>query len=164
MIKKIWLDTMPILIVLCMFAFIFGVYYGLFEIPFIYKIEGTNAWNFDLRNYFLNLDTALVGFQELKLELNPLRWQDHGANMLQSQFWQDILNNLAYIVNNLAFFINIILFVARVIAYAVVNILCILGMVKNPMEWNGKIYEPNWLMEIFIWISQNLQIPYITNP
>ena len=170
MIKKLWLDTIPILIVIAMFGFVLGVYFNLFEIPFIYKITtttGQQMWRFDIPHWLQNINGAFVGFEQLVLEKNPLHWINSDASFLQEEFWTTLLNNLAYCFNYLIYALNVILFVVRLIAYVVVNILCILGMVKEPMTWqnpyNGAIntYEPNWLMEIFIWISQNLQIPFI---
>lgn len=166
MIKKMWLDTIPILIIIAMFGFVLGVYFGLFNIPFIYQITtatGQKMWSFDVPHWLQNINGAFVGFDKLKLEKNPLEWQSTNASMLDSEFWETLLNNIAYCFNWIIYLFNVILFVVRLIAYIIVNILCILGMVKDPMTWNGQTYEPNWLMEIFIWISNNLQIPFI-NP
>lgn len=170
MLKKLWLDTIPILIVIAMFGYVLGVYFGLFSIPFIYKyttLTGQQLWRFDIPNWLQNINGAFVGFEQLELKQNPLQWQSTNAGMLDSEFWTTLLNNIAYCFNFLIYILNIALFVIRLIAYIIVNILCILGMVRNTYVWTNPntgmqtTYEPNWLMEIFIWISNNLQIPFI---
>lgn len=164
MIKKLWLDTIPIMIIISMFAFVLGVYFGLFEIPFLYQITtatGQKLWHFDTAHWLQNINGALVGFEKLKLESNPLEWQTTEEGFLNSEFWQVLLNNIAYMFNYLIYVLNIFLFIIRLIAYIIVNILCIIGFVKDPITWSGHTYEPNWLMNIFLWISNNLQIPFI---
>lgn len=168
--KKIYYDLIPILIIIPMFAFTIGVYFHIFEIPFLYQyttITGASLWRFDITSYLKNIDGAFNNLAELKLELNPLTWKTTSASFTSKQFWDTLLNNIAYMFNYLIFVLNTILFVFRFIAYLVVNILCILGMVRNPYTWTNPstlittIYQPNWLISVFTWISTNLQIPFI---
>ncbi len=170
MIKKIWLDTIPILLVIAMFAFVLSVYYGLFQIPFIYQITtatGQTMWRFDTAAWFRNLNGAFGSIEELELKQNPLEWQSTDAGMLEGEFWTVLLNNIAYMFNFLIYALNIFLFVVRLIAYLATNILCIIGFVRQPMTWQNPYtlqtttFEPNWLMNISLWISHNLQIPFI---
>lgn len=170
MVKKLWLDTIPILLVITMFAFVLGVYYGLFEIPFLYQITtttGQTMWHFDTAKYFINLNGAFNSISELTLERNPLEWKNTDASMLESEFWTTLLHNMAFIANWLIFMMNLGLFVIKFIAYLAINLLCIMGMVRQPTQWTNpqtmelQTYNPNWLMEIFTWLATNLQINYI---
>lgn len=165
MVKKIFLDTLPIILIIAMFAYVFTIYLGIFQIPFIYKYTtslGQTMWRFDIHEYLINIQNNFTSIAELELEKNPLEWQNTQASFIDRQFWQTLLNNLAYMFNYFIYFLNVILFIIRFMAYVITNILAILGMVRNPIEYNGQIFEPNWLMTIFTWITQNLQIPFIT--
>ena len=170
MIKKIYYDLIPVLIIIAMFGYVLGIYFNLFNIPYLYQITtstGSKMWCYDMKGYIDNINGAFNGFEELKLEQNPLSWQKTNANMLDSEFWNTLFNNIAYIFNFFIYALNIVLFVFRLIAYIVVNLLCIMGMVKDKTLWknpsNGLYYniEPNWLMKTFTWIAMNLQIPFI---
>ena len=164
MVKKIFLDTLPIILIIAMFAYVFTIYLGIFQIPFIYKYTtslGQTMWRFDIHEYLINIQNNFTSIAELELEKNPLEWQNTQASFIDRQFWQTLLNNLAYMFNYFIYFLNVILFIFRFLAYIIINILSILGMVRKPTMYMDKLYEPNWFMEIFVWISENLQIPFI---
>lgn len=164
MIKKIFLDTLPIIIIIAIFAYVISIYFKLFEIPYLYQtttITGAKFWVWDIKTYLQNLDGSFSSITKLELEKNPLEWKNTQASFIDREFWQTLLNNLAYMFNYFIYFLNVILFIFRFLAYIIINILSILGMVRKPTMYMDKLYEPNWFMEIFVWISENLQIPFI---
>lgn len=170
MIKKMYYDLIPLIIFITMFAYVLGVYFNLFDIPFLYQITtstGAKMWHFDTISYLRNIDGAFNSLKELKITPNPREWIDSNASFLESEFWEAILNNMAFLFNQFLWFLNVILFVFRFAAYISTNILAILGMVNNTLDWKnpqtGLIsrYEPNWLMQIMTFIAQNLEIPYV---
>ena len=164
MIKKIFLDTLPIIIIIAIFAYVISIYFKLFEIPYLYQtttITGAKFWVWDIKTYLQNLDGSFSSITKLELEKNPLEWKNTQASFINREYWQTLLNNLAYMFNYFIYFLNVILFIFRFLAYIIINILSILGMVRKPTMYMDKLYEPNWFMEIFVWISENLQIPFI---
>ena len=174
MIKKVFYDLIPITIVIAMFAFTLGVYFNIFDIPFLYQYPTSaggqvigQLWRFDITAYLRNLDGSFNSLQSLKITPNPLQFRTTEEGFLDSEFWEVLINNIAYMFNYIIYFLNVVLFIFRFIAYLIVNILAILGMIREPYFWTNPItgvqtlYEVNWLMSTATWICNNLEIPMI---
>lgn len=124
--------------------------------------SGLTMYKLDLHKYIYNLENM---WKANTLQFNQLiqtrTWQTTNATMLQSEFWNVMINNLAYIFNWLYLPINIICFILRFVMYLAYLILGFLGFNTEYTALNGTINSTSPLMGIIEWIFTYFQIPYI---
>ena len=113
----------------------------------------------DLRLYLLNISNA---WQSNALNFNdilPTRlWEEVTGSIIDSTFWNALFNNMALIFDWLYFPINFILWLLRWLCWLLKIVLAIIGW-NVGYNSNGVYYSQ--LVEILVWITDNLMIPYI---
>lgn len=102
-------------------------------------------WKFNFWNYIENIQLNATNTSVLIFKL-PTR-----------EFSNDLINNLALIMDYLIVLANVLLYPIKITAYLLQNILAIVGINRNPDEYNG-LY---WLYQFVHDILGNFAIPYI---
>lgn len=122
-------------------------------------INGVEIRTFNAHTYLTNINNAwktnALNFNDI---LPPLQWQEVTGNMLQNQFWEALLNNLAFIANWAYFPINFILWLFRWVTWLINILLALIGW-NTQQRIDGSYYSN--LVMINEWVTQNLMIPYI---
>lgn len=112
----------------------------------LYLQNLTNAW-----------ETNALNFNDV---IPPGSWQEVSGSIVDSSFWNSLFNNMAYIIQWLYFPINFLLYITRWVAWIVKLALALIGW-NTATNSNGEYYSS--LVQILVWITQNLKIPYILN-
>lgn len=122
-------------------------------------INDIKIYHFNMQTYLQNINTAwqtnALNFKDI---LPPTQWKNIDANVLDKEFWQALINNLAFIANWAYFPINFILWVIRWLAWLINILLAIIGWPTQKNEL-GEYYSN--LAMILNWVTENLMIPYI---
>lgn len=122
-------------------------------------INGIKIMTFNAHTYMQNISNAwrtnALNFQDI---IPPTQWEDVSGNMLQSQFWESLVNNMAVIANWAYFPINFVLWILRWVTWLCNILLAIIGWNTQQDAYGN--YNSNLVM-INDWITQNLMIPYI---
>jgi hypothetical protein len=160
MIKKIFLDTLGIILVICFFAVTFKTFFGI-NTPYLqtYTTElGQQITYYDYSAYFMQINNSFNNFgQQLQLQLPSRQWVNVGG----LDWFADLANNLAVVFNWIYFPLNVILWPIRLLTWILKETLILLGFVEFTTTVNNVTYNPEWFMTTLSWLSQNLAIPYI---
>ena len=121
-------------------------------------INGVAIKTVDLRTYLINItnawETNALNFEDI---LPSRQWEEVTGSVIDSTFWNALFNNMALIFDWLYFPINFILWILRWISWLLKLLLAVIGW--NVGQNNGVYYSQ--LVEILVWITKNLMIPYI---
>lgn len=115
----------------------------------------------DFRLYLMNLTNAwesnALNFDDV---IPPGDWQEVTGSIVDDTFWNALFNNMGYVIQWLYFPINFLLYITRWVAWLCKLLLALIGwnVGKNS---NGDYYST--LVQILVWVTQNLKIPYILN-
>lgn len=126
LVKKL----MPWTIILGVVGFIFISMFGTQAIIFINsrQVNGLTFYSIDVLAYTKNLKDSIGGISALIFPLPNRKWENITGNVLQEQFWKSLVNNLAMILNMIIVLANALLYPLKVGAYAVKQVLAILGV------------------------------------
>lgn len=159
--KKIFIDTLALFIVIAFFGITFKNFFGIAN-PYlqttIVQETGIKITYYDYGAYIVQLNNSFNTFgQELQLEWPPRVWK----SVAGLDWFDDLVNNLAFIFDWIYMPINVVLWPMRLSAWIVKQVFVILGFVAETQTINGTTYNPEWFMKTFTWMSEHLAIPYI---
>ena len=161
-LKKLFIDTLGIFLIICFFAFTFKTFFNI-QSPYLITYvadTGIKITYYDYGQYFIQVSNSFNTFgAQLQLEFPWRTWQ---TNMDLTNWLSVLMNNIAFIFDWMYMPINIALWVLRLMAWIIKSALVILGFIEfanTPI--NGIVYQPEWFMTTLTWMSQNLSIPYI---
>lgn len=121
-------------------------------------INGVTFYKYDVFNYLKNLEATFTDTPQLFLHLPEREWANIDTGILEEEFWQDLVNNLAFMLNVVITAINILLFPIRLVFYLVQTLLAIIGL---PMVEGTYQNNPlKWLIDIVKTLTV-LEIPYV---
>ena len=153
--SKILIGTIIIGLIGYCFNLIFGNSVGFIEIE---RHNGILIYTYNFFDYLENLRNSFSGTTALTLELPTREFITlEGTNILESDFWQAMGNNMALMLDYIIFALNILLWPLRLGAYLIRAILAIIGInVIPPITHNLK-----WLVDLVNNMIEFIQIPYI---
>ena len=138
-----------------------------------YEVYGITQYRFSIKDYLVNLSNFNTYTNISITTIIPSRtWTDPGSNWISDQFWEAIINNIAYIFDWLYFPLNIILYVIRLAVYVVRLLLAVIGWPLSThiqLSTSCGIGQPycyevvfdSQLMQALTWITNKLIIPYV---
>lgn len=119
--------------------------------------NGITYWKYDYFGYINNIQASVTDTTVLELKSIPRSWANIDANILESEFWEDLGNNLAFMLDIWIFAINLLIYNFRIGGYILRFVLSVIGFNMQPGVSIGAM---QWLKE-FVQIVINLQIPYV---
>lgn len=130
---------------------IFG--YGTVDLFVRYRVGTIWLWKFNVKAYISNIELSFQDVSRLTLELPERQWMS-----LTDGFWEGLSNNLALMLDYIILIGNVIMYPIRIGAYAVREVLAIIGInVVNPNTESGIF----WLVKLTNYMQEYMQIPYI---
>lgn len=157
LIKKVIPIVMMVGLIGIMTSFLFSMESGYLSTM---EVNDITLYYIDLNKWISNINAAITS--------NPINMDDVlpqgsfvevSGSALESNFWEAIINNLAYAFNWLYAPINVLLVLIRWIAYVARAALSIFGW---PMTTNTDGSYTSILMQLLTSIMQYLKIPYIS--
>lgn len=160
MLMNVIKKTMPMIIMIGLIGIMTNFLFAL-ESGYLAQttVNGITMYYIDVGKWIANINTALT--------TNPIDMDDilptgsyieiDSANVLEAEFWEAIINNIAYTFNWLYAPINVILLLVRWIAYIARCVLVIFGW---PMTQTNGSYD-SILITVLTSIMEYLKIPYI---
>ena len=151
LIKKI----MPAIILLGCIGLILTLLFGYNTLVNEYITpNGVKMYYIDIPQYAENINNAITGTPPPFETITPSRtW----VAVAGTDWYKDLVNNLAYLFDWLYFPINVILYALRWVAWVYKIEFAVIGW---PMKQINGSYQ-SVIIQILNWLSQNYMIPYI---
>lgn len=159
--KKIFIDTLGIVLVICFFALTFSMFFGI-QTPYLQtttaELTNVKITYYDFAGYFRNIQGHFTNFgNELDINIPQRQWRSVAFLTL----FEDLANNMAFIFNWFVFVINVLIWPVRLLCWLIKSAFIILGIIDMPMIINGQGYNPPWFMDVLTALTEQMQIPYI---
>lgn len=147
-------------IILGVIAIALNFVFGNNTIPYIQKQPiADSTWmvwyKYDLNGYLRNLETTITDTTELKLQMPTRVWMYTVAGILEQEFWDVFVNDLAVILDYIIMILNVLIYPLKVGGYVLGIVLSFLGV--NLYYEESDIH---WLCEIALSFKA-LSIPYV---
>ena len=118
---------------------------------------GQTIYRYDLYAYIEELKTTLSSIDVFEIEFFEREWVDIDSNIFESEFWEALVNNLAYMLDVVIFAINLILYPFRFMFWVIKFILALIGVAVNDPNLNNGL---QWLIQAINFMA-GLQIPFV---
>lgn len=121
------------------------------------RVNNVLIYKYDFWQYLENIRNSFTGTTQLTLELPPRQWINVGG----TNWWDDIINNLAVILDYIIFAINIMLWPLRLGAFALRGLLAIIGIQVVAINGIPIEHSLSWLTTLVNGLIEFIQIPYV---
>lgn len=114
-------------------------------------------YKFNIWGYVENLKNSFGTVTYLGLDTPSRQWVNITSTIIESQFWEDLGNNMALMLDWVLFGLTIMIYPFRIGGYIILQLLAILGINTIDANMAGGL---NWLVIVAQFV-RDLQIPYV---